>query len=252
MAQISGPRAQGFPCWVDLSAPNVDAAVEFYREVMGWEFAETGPEYGGYRMASLAGKQAAGIGPLQGESPAVWTIYFAADNADTFTDRARQLGGTVLAPPFDVPGQGRMAIVADPTGAVFGVWQPYEHHGFGATEEPGFVTWTEVNTPDAARTRDFYTKLLGATAQDMPGAPTTYYMMAKGEDRLCGIMQMNEQWEGIPPHWMIYFEVADIAAAIAKAKANGGAVSVEPFDTPFGRVAVVGDRAGATFSLLQK
>lgn len=252
MAQIAGNRTEGFPCWVDLSAPNVDEAVEFYREVMGWDFAETGPAYGGYRMASRAGRQAAGIGPLQGESPAAWTVYFAADDADAFTDRAKQSGATVLASTFDVPGQGRMSVVADPTGAVFGTWQAFDHHGFEAAAEPGFFSWAEVNTADASRARDFYTQLLGASARDMPDSPTSYYMLSKDGEMLCGIMQMNEQWAGIPPHWMIYFEVADLAAAIASAKELGGTVAVEPFDTPFGRVAVLGDRAKASFSLLQK
>lgn len=151
MPQHDGPRAEGLPCWVDLSAPAVDAAAAFYRSVLGWEFAETGPEYGGYRMASRGGRFAAGVGPQEGDAPAVWVLYFAVESADRTAERARELGGTVLVEPFDVATQGRMAVVADPSGAAFGLWQAGEHHGFQVSGEPGGFGWAEVNTPTQTR-----------------------------------------------------------------------------------------------------
>lgn len=252
MPKHTTPRAEGFPCWVDLSVPNVDVAADFYRDVLGWEFAATAAEYGGYRMASRDGLQAAGIGPQEGDNPSYWVVYFAADDVDAMTARAKQLGGSVFVEPFDVVTQGRMAILADPTGAVFGVWQAGEHSGFGASEQPGFFTWAEVNTSDAARARDFYTELFGATHTETPGAGSTYFALAKNDKSFAGVLQMNEEWTGVPPHWMVYFEVADIAAATATAKANGGTVSVEPTDSPYGRIAVIGDPAMVPFSLLQR
>jgi len=245
-------EADGYPCWVDLSVPNVDAAVIFYGNVLGWRFSETGPEYGGYQMASLDGVQAAGIGPQEGKNPSYWVLYFATGDVEATVAKARDLGGSIFVEPFDVATQGRMAIVADPTGAMFGLWQGREHHGFGASERPGFFTWAEVNTRDADKARDFYSELLDATHAETQGTGTTYFSLMKDGKAIGGILQMNEQWEGIPPHWMVYFEVADISAAAAAAKEHGGSVAVEPFDTPFGRIAVVGDPAMAPFSLLQR
>lgn len=145
-----------------------------------------------------------------------------------------------------------MAILSDPTGAVFGVWQANEHHGFQASAEPGFFGWAEVNTADAERARSFYTELFGASSSGVENPTTTYYGLSKDGETFAGILQMTEEWAGIPPHWMVYFEVDDIDAAVGRAKECGGAVAVEPFDTPLGRIAVVGDRGMAPFSLLQR
>lgn len=252
MPQHDGPRAEGLPCWVDLSAPDVDAAAAFYRSILGWEFAETGPEYGGYRMASRGGRFAAGVGPQEGDAPAVWVLYFAVESADRTAERARELGGTVLVEPFDVATQGRMAVVADPSGAAFGLWQAGEHHGFQVSGEPGGFGWAEVNTPDADAARDFYTALFDASSAIVENPATTYYSLSKDGAAIGGVLQMTAEWEGIPPHWMPYFEVDDMDAAVARAKDGGGTVAVEPFATPLGRIAVVGDQAMAFFSLLQR
>ncbi len=242
---------EGFICWADLAATDVGAAERFYGAVLGWQFRATGEEFGGYRIATRDGKQAAGVGPVQDGAPPVWTLYFAVDDVDDFTRRARDLGGNVLNEPFEVPSQGRMSVIADPTGAAFGAWQAIEHHGFGRMESPGFFAWCEVNTTDAARARDFYAQLLEATYSETPNPATTYYVLDKGGHNIAGILQMTKEWAGIPPHWMPYFQVDDIDGAVARAKEHGGTVAVGPFDTPYGRIAVVGDPAMAYFSLMQ-
>lgn len=252
MPNHQGPRGEGLPCWVDLSVHDVDGAVKFYREVLGWEFAETSAEYGGYRMASLGGVEAAGIGPQQGDYPSYWVLYFATDDVDALATRAKQSGGSVFVEPFDVVTQGRMAILTDPTGAFFGAWQAGLHSGFGASEQPGFFTWAEVNTRDADKARDFHAELLGATITQTPTGGSAYFNLGKDGKNFVGILQMNEEWEGVPPHWMVYFQVDAIDSAVARVKEHRGTVAVEPFDTPFGRIAVIGDAAMASFSLLQR
>lgn len=252
MAHHSGRRTDGIPCWLDISVSDVDAAVRFYGGVLGWEFSRTGGEYGGYRMASVDGVQAAGISPMQGRGQSFWIIYFATSNVDSTAAEVERLGGEILVEPFDVVSQGRTSLVTDPTGARFGLWQAFEHHGFGASGQPGFYSWAEVNTSDAKVARDFYAELFGASHTETPGAGTTYYSLTKDGKELGGILQMDEEWEGVRPHWMAYFEVANIARAVAQAKERGGVVAVEPFDSPFGRVAVLSDMALAPFSLLQR
>lgn len=252
MPQHDAPRTEGFPCWVDLSVEDVDGAADFYRRVLGWQLTETAPEYGGYRTARRDGRLAAGIGPRQGDDPDHWVVYLAVADADRTAARAKELGGSVYVAPLDVVSQGRMAILSDPTGAVFGVWQANEHHGFQASAEPGFFGWAEVNTADAERARSFYTELFGASSSGVENPTTTYYGLSKDGETFAGILQMTEEWAGIPPHWMVYFEVDDIDSAVGRAKECGGAVAVEPFDTPLGRIAVVGDRGMAPFSLLQR
>lgn len=252
MPELTGPRPDGFPCWVDLGTSDVDAAVLFLQDVLGWEFETTGPAYGGYRMARAGGKQVAGVGPTQGNAPSAWTVYLAARDTAALTDKAQSLGAQTLVAPMEVPGQGLMSIVMDPTGAAFGLWQPLGHHGFELIEEDGAFTWAEVNTPQAGAAKEFYGELFGLEASDEAGAGTTYYTLSRGDQRAAGILQMTAQWEGVPPHWMVYFRVPDVDAATAAVTAGGGRVHNGPFDTPYGRIAVVGDPTGANFSLLQR
>ena len=123
--------AHGTPCWVDVTSPELDQAIEFYTGLFGWE-AHTAPqpEAGGYTMFTLHGKYvAAGSPPQQEGTPAHWTTYLASDDVDDTATKIRDAGGTVLADPFDVFDSGRMAVAQDPTGAVFGVWQAKEHVG---------------------------------------------------------------------------------------------------------------------------
>jgi len=163
----------------------------------------------------------------------------------------KELGATILMDCMEVPDTGKMSIVQDPTGAVFGLWEPINHKGAGITAAHGAMTWCEVNTRDSDAAKTFYTGLFDAVAEPMPGDNMTYYMLKKGETTVGGILQMNEQWEGIPPHWSAYFQVNDTDAAAAAVEAAGGKVNVPGFETPFGRIAVLSDPAGAVFSVVQ-
>ena len=253
MTRIDTAPAQGAPCWFDLMSPDVEAAAAFYARLFGWTYDVSGPDYGHYHLAHLDGRAAAGIGqmPAGAGFPSAWTVYMAAGDAGAMAARARELGGAVVTEAFEVPGMGRMAIVRDPGGAVFGLWQPLSHRGFGITHEPGAMGWCEVNVPDAEAARAFYTELLDAEARplDSDAVPATYYVLSKDGDAVGGILGMNEDWQGVPPHWMPYFEVEETDAVAEAAKDAGGQVSVAPFDTEYGRIAVVTDPFGAVFSV---
>jgi predicted enzyme related to lactoylglutathione lyase len=242
---------RGTPCWFDLMTPDPAAAADFYAAVFGWTSEDTGEEMGHYRMARIQGHAVAGIGqlPPDGGFPPSWTIYFAADDADTETAAAAAAGATVLVPPTDVGPEGRMSVIADPTGAVLGLWQPRDHKGAGLTDEPGCMTWCEVNTRDSAKAQAFYEGMFGLTGAPMAGMP--YVTLSRPDRPVCGILQMDAQWGELPPHWMPYFAVADAAAAGAAVAGAGGQLMHGPFDTPFGKVAVCADPAGAWFSIIQ-
>jgi len=247
--------APGTPCWFDLLSPDAEAAAAFYAALFGWTYDVSGSEHGRYHTAMVDGRPAAGIGQRQEgtHAPSAWTVHLAAGDAAAMSDRVTELGGSVLSEPAEVRGLGHLAIVQDPGGAVFGLWQPLTHHGFGITHEHGTMGWCEVNVPDGEAAKAFYAELMGAEARrlESDAVPTAYYVLWKDDDAVAGILEMTAEWQGVPPHWMPYFEVEDCDAAARAAEAAGGSVSVQPFDTEYGRIAVVTDPFGAAFSVNQ-
>ena len=242
----------GVPCWVDLSVPDVQAAVTFYRDVLGWSFSEPSAEFGGYTIGAVRGAAAAGIGPLQPGASAAWTLYMASDDADKTAAAVAEHGGTVLLPPGDVGPLGRMFIAADPTGAVFGVWQAGTHIGAGIVNEPGGVTWEDLRSSDPDRARTFYTAVFGYHTEPIPGAPEDYTTFAlPGEEGPRGGIGGMMGADGAPAHWLVYFGVADTEVAVAGAERAGGSVLTRHVDSPYGRMAGLVDPAGAGFWVVE-
>jgi predicted enzyme related to lactoylglutathione lyase len=183
-------------------------------------------------------------------APAAWNLYFASDDLQADADKAVKLGATLLNPPMMVGTFGGMTTLLDPTGAVFSFWKAGSHIGFQVTDAPGAVAWHELYSPDAKKARDFYTALLGATADSMPG-DLEYYMLKHGDQMLAGIMQIDPAWGNMPPFWVSYFAVANIDDAVATIVKHGGMIQGSIGNTPFGRMASAVDPAGAMFKLLQ-
>ena len=193
MTTYSHAKPAGTPTWNDLMTPDIDAARKFYHEVFGWEYDIGNPEFGGYTTARLGKRMTAGMmgnQPGTPPTPAAWSLYFAADNAEADAARAVKLGAKVLYPAMTVGEFGSMAMCEDPAGAAFGFWQAGQHVGSQVTDEPGSATWYELYAPNAKRARDFYTALLGATADPMAGG-MEYYVLKHGEKMLGGIMQIE-------------------------------------------------------------
>ena len=107
------------PSWVDLSSGDAAASREFYRALFGWTVeVNPDPQYGGYAIARIAGKDAAGIGPkMDPNGPTAWALYIGTDDIDALATKVTSAGGTVVMAPFDVGEQGRMAVFQDPIGA---------------------------------------------------------------------------------------------------------------------------------------
>lgn len=251
MTTIAGGPVTGTPCWNDLMVADAAAAARFYATLFDWSYDVSGPEYGFYHMAKLGGRSVAGIGqlPPEGGMPSAWTTYFAADDVKAMARRAAKLGGKVVVEPMEVPQQGWMALILDPTGATFGLWQGTGHLGAEAREGAGTVNWRDLQTGDLASASAFDTGLLGLEARALDGGASAYTVLVKNGKDVCGIAQMPGGGHGMPAQWLTYFEVKDLDASIAAAKKVGGKVVQRPFDMPFGRMAVLTDPYGATFSL---
>jgi uncharacterized protein len=248
--------APGTPSWVDLASPDLDAAVEFYTGLFGWEVpaAENVEQTGGYRRATKDGADVAGMMPLMAEGqPTVWSSYVAVEDADATAAAVKEAGGSVMAEPMDVMDLGRLAIFVDPAGAVFGVWQAGTFPGAGRVNEPGALAWNELATRDPEAAKAFYGAVFGWGFEDREmGEMGTYTEWKLGEDSMGGMIDMRGRMpEEVPPHWLVYFAVENTDAALETVKASGGAVTVGPIDIPAGRFAVVSDPHGAMFAVIQ-
>jgi uncharacterized protein len=246
----------GTPCWIDLGTPDIEAAAGFYGGLFGWDIpeSENAEQTGGYRQAMLRGKPVAGVMPLMQEGqPPAWSTYVSVEDADATAAKVTEAGGTAIAEPMDVMDLGRMAIFADPTGAVFGIWQPGTFIGAEIVTEPGALSWNELNTRDLGAAKSFYGAVFGWTFEDVQfegaGSYTTINLDGSA---VGGILNMTERGvpEGIPAHWQVYFAVEDTDATIEQAKQRGGGVMVEPVDIPAGRFAILTDPHGASFAVI--
>ncbi|MER7973946.1 VOC family protein [Streptomyces sp. NPDC096080] len=235
---------EGVPCWVDAQLPDVAAGKRFYGDLFGWTFGEPGDREapGAGVWARLGGEPVASLAPKQdGRMPTVWTVYFATPDAEALADRVWAAGGQVVTAPLPVADLGVTALVTDPEGAVFGLWQPGRHPGFGRRHEPGTFAWAELYARDTEAADDFYGGLFH-DALFGPGAEPDFGRAAVGEVFAAEM----------PPHFVVHFRVEDCAAAVRSAVRLGGRVQVPPFETSYGKVAVVIDNQGASFAVLQR
>jgi uncharacterized protein len=247
--------AQGTPNWVDVQTTDQAAAKAFYAGLFGWTYDDQPmPEGQVYSMALLGGHPVAAIAPQSAElaaagAPPMWNTYIAVDSVDETAGKVEAAGGKVGMAPFDVMDAGRMAFVIDPAGAPVALWQASQHIGATLVNEPGTFAWNELITDDPADVK-FYTDLLGLTTSTMDmGGGQVYTLFEAAGQQVAG--SMAPPMPGIPNHWQVYFAVADADATAAKATELGGTVQVPPFDSPVGRMAVLGDPQGAVFSIIK-
>jgi hypothetical protein len=241
---------------LDLMARDQQAAMDFYKGLFGWA-GELGPdEFGGYAMMTVRDKPVAGIGPAmsaQGapEPPHLWTTYLASDDAEDTAKRIGEAGGTLLFPPMDVGDAGRMAVAADPTGAVFGFWQAKDFYGAVVVNEPNTLLWNDCRTRDVPGAAAFYRDAFGISVEPMKGAEGYFAVNVAGRT-VGGMQELGSDFPpDTPPHWMPWFSVEDVDATVAKALSLGGSAPVPAQDGMPGRLAAIADPWGATFSVLK-
>ncbi|HEX4114247.1 MAG TPA: VOC family protein [Solirubrobacteraceae bacterium] len=264
----------GVPCWVDTSQPDPEAATAFYGGLFEWDFKDAMPPNsdGKYFIASLRGGSVAAVGsqPEGGPPTATWNTYVWVDSADEAATKARDAGGRVVTDPFDVFDAGRMAVLTDPEGAAFCVWQAMQHKGAQVVNEPGSLNFNGLNTRDADGARSFYGSLFGWETLSLGGDAQMWRLPGYGafleksdpglrermagsgapagfEDVVATLNPISDDQPDTPPHWSVTFAVDDADATAAKATELGGQVIVAPFDAPWVRMAVISDPQGATF-----
>jgi uncharacterized protein len=246
----------GTPSWVDLGTPDMEASVDFYSALFGWDVPEpeNAEQTGGYRQAMLRGKPVAGMMPLMQEGqPPAWSTYVSVEDADATAAAVKDAGGSVIAEPMDVMDLGRMAVFTDSTGAVFGIWQPGTFIGAEIVTEPGALSWNELNTRDPEAAKAFYGAVFGWDFEDNDmGEMGSYTTLKLGDAMVGGMLDMAGRGvpEEIPAHWQVYFAVEDTDAAVEQAKRAGGSVMVEPLEVPAGRFAILTDPFGASFAMI--
>ncbi len=245
--------ADGTPSWVDLMAPDQAKAVAFYRALLGWDVRTGGEETGFYGMATLAGRPVAGIGqiPEGQDMPAAWTTYLSVSDADKAVSAITEAGGQVVMPVMDVMKEGRMAIAADPAGAVFGLWEPGNHYGTQVTGAPGVMAWNECMSRDYPAAKAFYEQVFGYTFQDLSNDQFTYAVLQVDGGPVGGIGAMPDGVPAeVPSHWSVYFSVANADESAAKVVELGGRTLSELRDSPYGRQVQVADDQGVLFTLI--
>ena len=184
-------------------------------------------------------------------SPSAWTTYLATDDADATAGKVAPAGGSVLAEPFDVMDVGRMSVAADPGGAAFGIWQARSHTGMGLANEPGAVCWNENMSRSFDANEAFYTKVFGYSYDDMSSNDFKYATFKTTGDPMGGIGDLGTSAPAeTPAYWMTYFGVEDADEAAEVATKLGGNVMQSPWDTPYGRMAILTDDQGAAFAVM--
>jgi predicted enzyme related to lactoylglutathione lyase len=268
----------GVPCWADTSQPDPEAAAEFYGGLFGWELEDVMPEGSDakYFTASLDGAAVAAVGSIPEAAPqmAMWNTYISVESADDAASKVSDAGGSVIMEPFDVMDAGRMAVCADPEGAVFCVWQAKEAPGSQIVNEPGTVNFNALNTRDAAAAKAFYGKIFGWTTLALGGGAEMWTLPGYGdhleqldpglrervaevggpegfEDVVAAINPIGDDQPDTPAHWSVTFATDDADATAAKAAELGGKVIAPPFDAPWVRMTVIADPQGAILTASQ-
>jgi uncharacterized protein len=264
----------GVPCWIDTSQPDPAAAAEFYGNLFGWELEDVMPPEAGshYFMARIRGLDVGAVGSIPEGAPqvATWNTYIWVDSADETASKAREAGGSVVMEPFDVMDAGRMAVLTDPEGAMFMVWQANQNKGSQVVNEHGTNNFNNLNTRDLDSAKAFYGAVFGWETLDLDGGAVMWALPGYGDhleelspglrkgmeemgaprdfaDVVAGINRIRADQADTPAHWGLTFAVDDADEIAAKATELGAQVLVPPFDAPWVRMAVIADPQGATF-----
>jgi uncharacterized protein len=244
-------------CHVELGTSDSAAAKTFYSQLFGWDYADNPMGTGFYTMLRLEGKDVGGMYELMPEMkaqgiPPHWLSYVLVESADESAEKAKAAGATLMKEPFDVYTIGRMAVIQDPTGAVFALWEPKEHKGSGIYNVPNTFCWNELGTNDTQKAGEFYSEVFGWTRDTQNFGPMEYTMFKNGDRSAGGMYKITPEMGPMPPNWLVYFAVDDCDAKVQKATELGANVMMPPDDIPgVGRFAVLADPQGAAFAVIK-
>ncbi|MEU6642290.1 VOC family protein [Saccharomonospora sp. NPDC046836] len=246
----------GVPCWVELASADEAAAREFYKKLFGWEFVvkrDPATLNRRYSIASLLDSEVAGLYQTARDQPTGWIVQLSVTSTASTAEWVQRLGGTVTLGPVGIPDRGSILHAVDPSGAPVVFWQPPADWAF-ATSFPGTFSGADLNTHDGAGADHFYCRLFDFTSQQIGGDGIDYAEWRLGHQPVLYRYVLDAEYRAsIPPHWMVYFDADPMRGADAMAGQAimfGGSVVTPPFDTPFGRTAVLADPGGSVFSIV--
>jgi predicted enzyme related to lactoylglutathione lyase len=244
----------GLFVWYEYLARDVQAAIAYYSQVIGWTTQPFGQDY-----VMWAGSQ----GPLGGVmrlpdeaaragAPPHWMAHVQVADVDATVSLAGKRGGKVWKEPTDIPTVGRFAVIADPQGASISVFTPKEAMAPHDLSKDGEFCWNELLTSDSVAAARFYTELFGwKILEEMDMGPMgKYRIFGIGELRLGGMMT-TPAGAPMPPMWLFYASTSDLEGAIGRATGKGGKVMNGPMDVPGGRIVQLTDPQGGAFALHQ-
>lgn len=251
---------EGVPCWADMMVDDVDEATRFYGDLLGWEFVDTGEDYGHYSIAMVQGRTTAAIGPKPPgvQAPSAWSTYLAVADADATAARITAAGGKLILSPGDVGAAARTAVAVDPAGAVFGIWQAGRTTGVQIANVPGALTWNECVVHDYPAAKRFYADVFGHAFDEPSHGDYEYATIHVDTDdgaEPAEVAAVSGLPDDVPaavlPHWTTYFAVTEVDAVVTRLVDLGGTLHGGPVDSPRGRVAAVADPAGAYFRVIE-
>lgn len=253
-------RNHGKFCWYELMTTDVPAAERFYASVLGWTARDSGMTGQDYTLVHAADRPVAGLMAIPTEAagmPPAWSTYIFAGDIEATARDAADKGGTICRAPADIPGVGRFAVVADPTGAVFCLFSSDDDGPEAAgMMAPGHVGWHELMAGDLDKAWAFYAALFGWTktaAYDMAegGGSGVYQLFATGGGEAVGGIMTKPAEIPAPPHWGLYFVVEGLDAAGSRVTGGGGRILMGPMEVPGGAfILSCADPQGAHFSLV--
>jgi predicted enzyme related to lactoylglutathione lyase len=265
MTQMTEARLQEVPenrpgtfCWIELGTTDSAAAKTFYTQLFGWDYEDhpMGPGMV-YTMLKLDGKDVAALYSLMPDMraqgvPPHWLSYVAVSNADETAEKAKAQGATLMKEPFDVMTEGRMAVIQDPTGAVFAIWQANNHKGAAARMVPNSLCWNELGTNDTQRAGEFYSNLFGWSQEGFGAGSMDYTVFKNAGQGIGGMYKITPEMGPVPPHWLVYFAVEDCDGKVQQATELGARVMKPAEAIPgVGRFAILTDPQGAAFAIIK-
>ena len=245
-------------CWVELGTTDSAAAKTFYTQLFSWEYEDhpMGPGMV-YTMLKLNGKDVGALYELMPEMrahgvPPHWLSYVSVSNVDETAEKAKAEGATLMKEPFDVMTEGRMAVIQDPTGALFALWEAKNHPGSAVRMVTNSVCWNELGTNDTQKAGKFYSNLFGWDRDTQNFGPMEYTMFKNGDEAAGGMYQITSEMGPMPPNWLVYFAVDDCDAKVGEATELGATVMMPPDNIPgVGRFAILNDPQGAAFAIIK-
>lgn len=204
----------------------------FLSALFDWTWQEGEPETAYYALALSNGRPVMGMGIYDAVTTSALQTYFSTSDIDATIARAAELGATSLMPVMDVMDLGRMAMVNDPEGATFGLWQPGSFHGFGVAYEENAPGWFDHSSPDPARAAEFY---VGLSGHGLESSVPDMRVLKNGDQWYASI---SASPAGEAPQWRPIFVVDALERVHEIVRRHGGTVLIEEMPVPGSAISV--------------